>query len=149
MEEAVPDTVTATLLTHDAPLLPHDFTWIVWPPVPVETDVFRTVPLTVVVDALSSTEYPTDETACPEQLDEEAERLNGEVTVLPPVGALTPGLPEDDADELTVTGTSVTQIAPLLPQAFTWIVCPPFATETDFWRLAPLSVTVVELLSTE
>jgi hypothetical protein len=145
----VPETVRATLFTHDAPPLPHAFTWIVWPPVPVDTDVFSTVPLTVVVDELSSTEYPMDETACPEQLEEEALRLNGEVIVVPLSGPLTLGLPEEDADELTVTGTSVTQTAPLLPQAFTWIVCPPFATETDFWRLAPPSVTVAELLSSE
>jgi hypothetical protein len=132
VEEEVPDTVTATLLTHDAPLLPHDFTWIVWPPVPVDTEVFSTVPPTVVVDELSSTEYPIDATACPEQLEDDAERLNGEVTVLPPLGALTPGLPEDEADELTLMATSVTHIAPPEPHAFTWIVCPPLAAETDF-----------------
>lgn len=146
--DEVPDTVTATLFTHDAPLLPHDFTWIVCPPVPVDTEVFNTVPLTVVVDELSSTEYPIAETACPEQLEDDADRLKGEVTVLPLLGALRLGLP-DEADELTVTVTSVTHTAPLEPHAFTWMVCPPFATETDFWRFAPFSVTVEELLSSE
>jgi hypothetical protein len=54
--EEVPDTVTGTSCTQDAPLLPHAFTWTVWPPVPVEIEVFRTVPFTEVVEALSSTE---------------------------------------------------------------------------------------------
>jgi hypothetical protein len=117
-DEDVPETVTAMLLTHEAPLLPHDFTWIVWPPVPVDTDVFSTVPPTTVVDELLSTEYPTDETACPEQLDDEAERLKGELTVVPLVGVLTLGLP-DGADPLTVTTTSVTQTAPPEPHALT------------------------------
>jgi hypothetical protein len=107
------------------------------------------VPPTLVVDELLSIEYPIAETACPEQLEDDAERLKGEDTVLPLLGALTLGLPDDEADVLTVTVTSVTQTAPPEPHAFTWIVCPPFATETDFWRFAPLSVTVVELLSSE
>jgi hypothetical protein len=62
---------------------------------------------------------------------------------------LTLGFPEADAEVLTVMATSVTQTAPPLPQAFTWTVCPPFAAEMDFWRLAPLCVTVVALLSSE
>jgi hypothetical protein len=56
---------------------------MVCPPVPVDTDVFSTVPPTVVVDELLSTEYPMLATACPEQLAEEAERVNGELRVLP------------------------------------------------------------------
>jgi hypothetical protein len=55
-EDEVPETVTATLVTHEAPLLPHDFTWIVCPPVPVDTDVLSTVPPTDVVEELSSIE---------------------------------------------------------------------------------------------
>jgi hypothetical protein len=90
------------------------------------------VPPTDIVDELSSTEYPIAETACPEQLEDDAERLNGEVTVLPLLGLLTLGSPADEADVLTVTATSVTQTAPPEPHAFTWIVCPPSPTETDF-----------------
>lgn len=86
-------------------------------------------------------------TGWPEQLEEEAESLNGEVTVAPLAGALTLGLPEELPP--TVIGTSVTQTAPLLPQAFTWIVCPPTAALADFCRYVPLWLVVVVLLSSE
>ena len=74
---------------------------------PVDIEVFSTVPPTDVVDELSSTEYPIAETGCPEQLADDAERLNGEVTTLPLLGLLTLGSPDEEADPLTVTATSV------------------------------------------
>jgi hypothetical protein len=62
---------------------------------------------------------------CPLQLDEEAESLNGEVRGEPLFGVLTLGSPEDveveeaELEELTVTATSLTHTAPLVPHAFT------------------------------
>ncbi len=57
-------------------------------------------------------------TGWPEQLDDEAETLNGEVTDAPYVGLLTLGPPEEDPVP-TVTLTSATQTAPALPHDFT------------------------------
>ena len=86
------------------------------------------------------------DTGCPEQDPAEADTLNGEVTVLPFRGLATLMPPEEEVAEevaeLTVTATSATQTAPPLPHDLTWMVWPPAAAETDFWRYAPLTTAV-------
>jgi hypothetical protein len=101
--------------------------------VPVLTEVLSIVLSTIAVEELPSSEYPIAEVVWPEQLEAEAESVKGEVTVLPFAGAPTLGSP-DEASELaavTVTATSATHDAPLVPHDFTCSVCPPAPADTD------------------
>jgi hypothetical protein len=56
LPELVPLTVITTSLTQTAPADPHAFTWIVWPPVPADTDFCKLVPFTRTVAELLSSE---------------------------------------------------------------------------------------------
>ena len=123
--DEVPVTFTAMSLMHEALPLPQDFTCRVWPPVPEEAVVFKTVPLTMVVELELSSEKPMEETAWPLQLPCDAETAKGDVTEAPFRGADTLGpelLAAGAAAVLTVTGTSATQEAPDAPHDLTWMV---------------------------
>jgi hypothetical protein len=82
-------TLIVTLVTHEAPWLPHDLTCNTWVPVGAETAAFTEVAYTIVVLVLLSSEYPIAAIACDEQDEAVACSANGEDTCAPVTGLIT------------------------------------------------------------
>lgn len=82
-------TLMVTSVTQEAPFEPHAFTWSTCVPVEEEMLLLMVWLLTTVVSLLLSNDQPMAVTLRDEQVDEEAESVNGEETVESFEGLLT------------------------------------------------------------